>query len=185
MSEIIEDGTGQGYKAKVNKNNELVVKAIMEFDISHVSHFFGEAYMVQAVDTGPTANEYTLYFKNTDSKDFIVDNLYSYVTDTNVVWILTTVTGTAGGAPVIVPANLNLGSGNTADATCRGGAAGVSGLTPVTTIFTIYGGAVFTPQIIPLEGALVIPKNFAIAFEYDAGTGGAATIGFDGHYDET
>lgn len=184
MGEPIVDGTGHNYSAEVNKNHELVVKAITEHDVSHVSHFFGETYMIQAVDTGPVAAEYPLYFKNTDSKDFIVDNLYSYVTDTNVVWIFTSVTGTASGASVIVPANLNLGSGNTASAVCRGGAAGVDGLTPVTTLFTIYGGAVFTTLIIPLDGAIVIPKNFAVAFEYDAGTGGAATIGFDGHYDQ-
>ncbi len=184
MAEIIEDGTGNSYKVKVNKNHELEVKAIIEHDISHVSHFFGEAYMVQAIDAGPVGGEYTLYFKNTDSKDFIVDNIYSYVTDTNVVWKLTSVTGTASGAPVIVPANLNIGSGKTADAVCRGGAAGVDSLTPVKVLFTIYGGAVFNNMVIPIEGALVIPKNFAIAFEYDAGTGGAATIGFDGHYDQ-
>lgn len=183
MTEIIVDGTGKGFSAKVNKNNELEVKAISEPDISHVSHFFGETYMIQAVDADPAAAEYTLYFKNTDSRDFIVDNLYSYVTDTDVVWILTSVTGTSTGT-VIVPANLNIGSGNTADAVCRGGAGGVGSLTPVTTILTIYGGAVFTNLIFPLEGALVIPRNFAIAFEYDAGTTNAVTIGFDGHYDQ-
>ena len=184
MAEIIEDGTGKGYKAKVNKNNELEVKAISEHDISHVSHFFGEAYMVQAIDAGPGGGEYTLYFKNTDSRDFIVDNLYSYVTDTDVVWKLVVATGTAAGASVITSVNLNLGSGNAADALCRGGAGGVTGLTPSTVIFTIYGGAVFNSMVIPIEGALVIPKNYAVAFEYDAGTGGAATIGFDGHYDQ-
>lgn len=183
MGEIIVDGTGKGYSAKVNKNNELEVKAITEHDISHVSHFFGEAYMVQAVDSGPGAGEYTLYFKNTDSRDFIVDNLYSYVTATDVVWKLTKVTGTSSGT-VIVPVNLNIGSGNTADAVCRGGAAGVSGLSATEVIFTIYGGAVFNSMVIPLEGALVIPKNFAIAFEFDAGTSSAVTIGFDGHYDQ-
>lgn len=184
MAEIIEDGTGTGYKAKVNKNNELEVKAITEHDISHVSHAFGGAYMMQAIDAGPAAGEYTLYFKNTDTKDFMIDNLYSYVTDTDVVLKFVVVTGTAAGASVITPVNMNLGSGNAADGLCRGGAGGVTGLTPGAVIFTIYGGAVFTPQIIPLEGALIIPKNYAVAFEYDAGTGGAVTIGFDGHYDQ-
>jgi len=183
MAEIIEDGTGSGFKAAVNKLHQLVVRAITEDNLSHVSDAFGEAYMVQAIDAGPVANEYTLYFKNTDEKDFIVDNLYSYVTDTNVVWKLTSVTGTTTGT-VIVPVNLNLGSGNTADAICRGGAAGVGSVTPDTVLFTLHGGPVFNQLRLPLEGALIIPKDKAIAFEYDAGTGGAAAIGFDGHYKE-
>ena len=179
---LIEDGIGNAYKAEVNRNHELVVKAITEEDIDHVAEKYGETYLIQAIDAGPTAAEYTLYFKNTGEKDFIIKHIFSYVTDTDVEWILTTVTGTAATASVIVPVNSNLGSGKTADVLCRGGAGGVSGLTPVKTIWTIKGGPVFNEKRVPVH--IVIPKDIAVAFEYNAGTGGSVQIGLHGYYNQ-
>ncbi len=180
MAEIIEDGLGSGIKAEVNKLHQLVVRSIAELDINHIAEEFSESYFTQAVDAGPVGGEYTLYFQNNSEIDFVINAIDGYVTDTNVVWKLVVVTGTASGAPVIVPANFHIGSGNLADATVRGGAAGVDGLTPGTVLRTIYGGAVFNR--FRIEAHIIIPKNYAIAFEYDAGTGGAVTIGFSGFY---
>ena len=176
---FIEDGTGSGIKAKVNKLNQLVVRSIVELDINHIAERFSESYFTQAIDAGPVAGEYTLYFKNTSEKDFIINAIDGYVTDTDVVWKLVEATGTTTGT-VITPVNFHIGSGKTADAICRGGAAGVGSVTPGTVIRTIYGGAVFNR--FRIEAHIIIPKNFAIAFEYDAGTGGAVTIGFSGFY---
>lgn len=177
---IIEDGTGNSYKAKVNINHELVVKAITEHESAHIAEEFGESYVAIATDIGPVAGEYTLYFKNTSEKDFIVSEIRYYVTDADVEWIFTTVTGTASGAAVIEPVNTNLGSGHTADAVVRGGAGGVTGLTPVKTIIIIKGGIALSNVVLITH--LVIPKNIAVAFEYNAGTGGVAQIGIFGYY---
>ena len=179
MSEIIEDGLGSGRKAEVNKLHHLVTRAIVELDINHVAETFAESYFIQAVDAGPTAGEYTLYFKNDSETDFIINAIDGFVTDADVKWLLVAATGTTTGT-VIVPVNFNLGSGNTADATCRGGAAGVGSVTPGTVLRTIYGGAALNR--FRIEAHIIIPKNYAIAFEYDAGTGGAVTIGFSGFY---
>ena len=176
---FIEDGTGNAFKAEVNKLKQLVVRAIVELDINHVAEKFGESYFIEAVDAGPVASEYTLYFKNTSETDFIINALDGYVTDTNVVWLLVEATGTTTGTE-IVPVNFNIGSGKTADAICRGGAAGVGSVTPGTVLRTIYGGAVFNR--FRIEAHIIIPKDKAIAFEYDAGSGGAVTIGFSGFY---
>ena len=176
---LIEDGTGNTFKAEVNKLHQLVVRAIVELDINHVAEKFSESYFIQAVDAGPVANEYTLYFKNTSEVDFIINAIDGYVTDTNVVWKLVEATGTTTGTE-ITPVNFKIGSGNKADATVRGGAAGVGSVTPGTVIRTIYGGAVFNR--FRIEAHIIIPKNKAVAFEYDAGTGGAVTIGFSGFY---
>ncbi len=179
MAEIIEDGLGSGIKAEVNKLHQLVVRSIMELDINHVAEKFGESYFTQAIDAGPVAGEYTLYFKNTAETDFIINAIDGYVTNADVVWKLTEATGTTTGT-AIVPVNFNLGSGNSADATCRGGAAGVGSITPGTVLRTIYGGAAFNR--FRIEAHIIVPKNFAVAFEYDAGTGGAVAIGFSGFY---
>ncbi|KKL11054.1 hypothetical protein LCGC14_2549640, partial [marine sediment metagenome] len=105
---FIEDGTGSGIKAKVNKLNQLVVRSIVELDINHIAERFSESYFTQAIDAGPVAGEYTLYFKNTSEKDFIINALDGYVTDTNVVWLLVEATGTTTGTE-IVPVNFNIG----------------------------------------------------------------------------
>ena len=118
MAEIIEDGLGSGRKVEVNKIHQLVTRAIMELDINHIAEKFGESYFTQAIDTGPVAGEYTLYFKNTSETDFVINAIDGFVTDADVVWKLTEVTGTTTGT-AIVPVNFNLGSGNSADATCR------------------------------------------------------------------
>ena len=179
MAEIIEDGLGSGRKAEVNSLHQLVTRAIIELDINHVAEKFGESYFIQAIDAGPVAGEYTLYFKNTSETDFVINAIDGYVTDTNVVWKLVVATGTTTGTE-IVPVNFNIGSGKTTDAIVRGGAAGVGSVTPGTVLRTIYGGAVFNR--FRIEAHIIIPKDKAIAFEYDAGTGGAVTIGFSGFY---
>ncbi len=176
---IIENGVGTGFKAEVNNQHQLVTRAIVELDINHVAEEFGEAYFTQAIDAGPAAGEYTLYFKNTAETDFVINAIDGFVTDADVVWKLVEATGTTTGT-VIVPVNFNLGSGKTADATVRGGAAGVGSVTPGTVMRTIYGGAALNR--FRIEAHIIIPKNLAIAFEYDAGTGGAVTIGFSGFY---
>ncbi|KKK80488.1 hypothetical protein LCGC14_2823010 [marine sediment metagenome] len=177
---LIDDGLGSGRKTEVNKLHQLVVRSIVEQDINYVAEKFSESYFIQAVDAGPVAGEYTLYFKNDSETDFVINAIDMFVTDADVVWKLTEVTGTAGGASVITPVNFNLGSGKTADATVRGGAAGVGSVTPGTVLRTIYGGSVFNR--FRIEAHIIIPKDKAIAFEYDAGTGGAVTIGFSGFY---
>ncbi len=176
---IIEDGTGNAFKAEVNKLKQLVVRAIVELDINHAAESSAEAYFIEAVDAGPTANEYTLYFKNTSETDFIINAIDGFVTDADVKWLLVVATGTTTGTEII-PVNFHVGSGNEADAIVRGGAAGVGSVTPGTVLRTIYGGAALNR--FRIEAHIIIPKNKAIAFEYDVGTGGAVTIGFSGFY---
>ena len=52
----------------------------------------------------------------------------------------------------------------------------------VTLLATIYGGLANTRGLVPIDGRIVLQKNNALAMEYDAGTGGAATVAFAGHY---
>lgn len=176
----IEDGTGGGYKAEVNRLNQLVVRAITEADIDNVAETAEEAYAIIATDTGPTANEFTLYVRNDDDRDFIIVEIRTYNVDADVDWIFGTVTGTAATAPVIIPANTNLGSGKTADMTVLGGAGGVTGLTAVETMLNIKGGPVFTNTT--LHTHLILPKNIAVAFEFNAGTGAAVQVGIIGYF---
>lgn len=149
----------------------------------HRASLQGDAYVINMRDAAPAAAEYPLYFSNEDSaRDFVVSSIESYGTDADVEWILTTVTGTAAGAAVITPENLNLGKGREADAICRGGAGGVTGLTPVTTIKQWFNGVANTTEYIDLKDSLILTNGSAIAIEYQAGTGGAAILCVRGYY---
>lgn len=163
----------------VTETNELKVYAPLGI---HRATLLSDAYVINMRDAGPAAGEYSLYITNTNTtRDFVISAIESYGTDADVEWILTTVTGTSAGT-AITPVNLNLGSANVAGLTCRGGAAGVTGLTPVTTIKQWFNGVANTTEYIDLKDSLVIPYNSAVAFEYQAGTGGAAILCVRGYF---
>lgn len=182
MSDTIIRDPNSGRGAGVDENYNLKVRAVTGGHAAEISHNKGLTYRAEALDAGPTAAEYTFYLLNSSAWDYVIDDIMLYSVDADMQLIWTTVTGTAGGAAVITPKNLNLGSGNAFDGICRGGAGGVTGLTPVLTIATIQGGIANTNAIIPVNGRVILPKNVAFAFEYNAGTGGACSIAVAGHY---
>jgi len=178
----IEDGTGNGYVAGVDDSKRLNVSARSNQRAYYTSRD-GNAYSIIAVDAGPVAAEYTLYFKNThDSDTFVIDKIHTWATDADVVWKLHKVTGTGAGT-AIAPVNANFASGKSASATCLGGAAGVTGLTSSATVHQWRNGV--ANQTVEQNDADVfqVGPGQAFAIEYDAGTGGAVLINVIGYYD--
>ena len=136
------------------------------------------------LDAGPVAAEYTLWIKNNSEKNLIIQDIYSWAVDADVVWKLWQVTGTGATAPAIVPVNMNISSAHIAAVTCLGGATAVSGLTTVNTpIFHWYQGPANTPFSFNTDDALIIGPGQAVAIEYDAGTGGAAMLKLKMYFD--
>jgi hypothetical protein len=169
-----------GRQADVNTAGELQVANPSAI---HKASLLGDAYIVPVRDAGPAAGEYTLYIKNTNpSMDFVISKIWSYGTDADVEWIFGTVTGTAAGASVITAVNLNRGSAKAAELTCRGGAGGVTGLTAATTIAQWFNGVANTTEYLELGNSLILNNGTAVAFEYQAGTGGAAILHVLGYF---
>ena len=180
---LVEDGTGSGRKAGVDLSNRIQASVRQNLR-GYYKAREGDFYTVIAADAGPVAAEYTLYFKNDHStKPFILSFIQSYATDADVVWKLHDVTGTSAGT-AIVPVNTNLASGKVASATCRGGAAGVTGLTSTNVIGQWYNGIANTTVQQDVNDRVQVGPGQAIAIEYDAGTGGAALLMIAGYYDE-
>jgi len=181
---IINDGAGTGRSARVTEDNRLQVMTNSAPRIYFNSRDYQEAYSVVCADAGPVANEYTLYIGNTNQNyDLVIDEFWTYATDADVQWKMASVTGTAAGAAVITPVNCNLTSSKVAAATVRGGAGGVTGLTPVNVIWQWRNGAANSNVPILSYGVLRVGPGQAIAFEYDAGTGGAVLIGVTMYFD--
>jgi hypothetical protein len=179
----IESGSGNGKLAKVNDDNFLITRSVIEKHAAQVSYDEGLAFTWTADDAAPSAGEYTLYLKNdSTTKKLVIDMLIFNSTDNDVVWKLHQVTGTAAGASVVTGTNLNLSSGQVADATARGGAGGVTGLTSSKVLGISFGGPGMTPIRVDLDGTVVLGQNNAIALEYDAGTGGRAAVTIGAHY---
>jgi len=182
MGLIIESGTGNGNAAEINDEHQLLTRAVTESHAAHISDNEAVAFSIVAIDVGPVAGEYTLYFQNTSSElGFVLDSVHTNSINADVIWKLHHVTGTSTGT-VITPVNLNLTSGKSADCVCRGGAVGVGGLTSSNVIATWYNGVVYNQTHFHLDGTLILGQNNAIALEYDAGTGGAVSIVMMGHY---
>lgn len=74
----IKDGTGQGYRAKVNNNNRLLTTANTQSTISAVSNEFGQAFSFSALEKAVVANtEYhLLWIKNTNpNNNFLINRV--------------------------------------------------------------------------------------------------------------
>jgi Ca2+-binding RTX toxin-like protein len=91
MSTIIKDGTGNGYAAKVDVNNQLFVRSVnqSEFDQATLA---GNAYNINTLNTSVSVGTETalLYLKNNDSRTLVI-----------AAWFVGT--GIQGAAPTSLP----------------------------------------------------------------------------------
>ena len=172
----IEDGKGKNGDASVSVVQRLNVSAKTAPRMFYAARDFGLTF--NAISVGAFSYDnggYCFYIKNTSpTKNMYIKHI-EYHSEDAARWVLHEVTGTAAGATTIVPSNLNLGSGLLAEATCMGGAAAITGLTPVKTIGTHRTTALSEGEML-YDGALVVTPNKAIAVEYDKEEGGTAGI---------
>jgi len=180
---VINDSVTQT-GAEVNSQRELHTKAIVESRAARESDENSDAYVVTCTDAGPVAAEYTIYLQNNSAtKKLVIDKIILDQTDADVVWKIAHVTGTSAGT-ALSGINLKLGAANATSITARGGAAGVTGLTPSNVIHQFRGGAALASHEVDFGGALMLGEDVAIAIEYDAGTGGAVNISIFFHYNQ-
>ena len=175
----IEDGGGKNGNATVSNNQRLDTSARAASRQYYESRDTGQVYTVISVDATAVANEETIYVKNTSTiKDMIIEKI-TISTDTNSLWRIKFVTGTAAGSSVITPVNLNKGSSNTAAATCRGDGA-ITGLTDDGDITLVRIGADSHDEI-RFSEALRLGQDDAIAVECE--TNAAVEIVVSFHFD--
>lgn len=115
---LIEDGRGRGFKAEVNPENELVVRAITEPELEHASAS-GDAYSWDSTELNLSAGETFLYVRNDGDTPLILDRID--FNGSNVICFWDIGIGTATTAPagtVVTGINLNtIFSTKAADAT--------------------------------------------------------------------
>lgn len=181
MGFTIEDGLTGKTASITTKGNRLKTDSSSGARAYFISRDNGDTYSITARATA-AAGEYHLYFMNTSTtKKFYVKSIRvgSAVLAT---FKITKVTGTAGGAGAIPITNLNMTSGNTAEADATGNAA-VTGLTPGDVIEDVSVTAADS-KVVNFDDALIIGKGDAIALEYDTGAGGAIHATMQGFFEE-
>ena len=156
---IIQGGTGNGYAAKVNSENMLMVSAAVQTMIGHTSLDEGEAYSLPFTQVSAGgASDCVLYIRNDSESHLILSQMWITCSLADEIYAKMGVIGTAAGGTAPVPVNLNTGSARLADCTTRQHTA-ITGLTGGNTIFRSYFTADAISQRLYFDDAYVLQKN--------------------------
>ena len=155
MSDYIQDGTGDAYRAKVDAKHRLSTFSVVESGATEAS-ISGDLYNIntETIELTSAASSALLYVKNTDTVPWVMTRVfYNAGPSTNgtgdflaeVIANPTTGTLISGGSAT-TPHNLNFGSSRTLSATALKGVQGS----------TITDGVVRVSTIIPSAGTRVL-----------------------------
>lgn len=193
MSNIIEDGTGSGFRAKVDENNRIATNSVVKTSslfgtLKGMTFSFAGGSMVLT-----TANASALlYVKNNEDLDLIVESVRFQAFDSTggasgiPTWSILK-NPTAGtiisGGTVANPSNANFGSQNTINVTLLRGGEGFT-FTDGVVHANIFGDRI--PHRISIDGAdFVIPRGSAIGIRVTPPAGNTSwtvSSGFRGYF---
>jgi len=175
---IIQDGKGGGKSAEVNKENQLVVSAIVQSEIEHESETNGASYTWSSDSVNIDANDTVLLVKNTsDTPLHIVAIQISGSTTSEYTVHLPTTEVTVTGVTV-TGVNLNTTSSNVADASA---ASDETNNSQGDVIRSVHLLAETTLSV--LVPGLIIGKNKSIAIDVVADTA-LSSVSIIGHYQD-
>lgn len=191
MSDFIQDGTGKGYRAKVDNDNRLATRASISQD-STTAALIGNHYNVNtdSIPLTSSSSSGLLYMRNTDSVNWIFSRVfYNAGTSTGGAgdFLAEVVANPTGGTLIsagtaINAFNLNFGSGKTLTATILKGVEGstvTGGETRISTILPASGVRV----LIPFDSVVVEPGS-SLAVRITPQTGNTSMniqVGFNLH----
>ena len=124
---LIEGGTGNGYKAKVNSDNQLLTRTVNESIEHYHNHDKQRGFAVTFNQSPTAANDCFFWIKNTDTeRDLVIEGLMLGLINASAVdpqvYIKIGDTGTAASATDVTPVALNTDSPFSATCTCQKGA---------------------------------------------------------------
>lgn len=174
MADTIRDGTGQGYLAKVNKDNQISVKSESESIQHTVSRNKQQAYQVIGTATLKNGTTNALHICNDASdKDLIVTYIRHQVIGQSGGTAFPNVSNyfkvsfgesySTGGTEV-TPVNVNKGSGNDADVTVYDNDPTLIGT--ATEIDRWYSKEEGDMNVLTKEGAVIIQPGRCMTLSY-------------------
>lgn len=175
MPQTIKDGTGKGFEAQVNDENQLQTHSVTELEIVHAS-LDGNAFVWTSGTQDIDATDTMLFIKNTGDVPLnlsVLNVIGSNVACTWTIHIGSDTTTPAGGS-VITPVNLNrIFASDTADAVARTDETAVADGDILTTFHT---AATVQARPVSLVG-IVLGKGHYIQINQETeSTSGTVTI---------
>lgn len=191
---LIQDGTGKGYLAKVDSRNRVRTRGVTEseFDLATQA---GEAFNVNTLLQTISGNTALFRFKNNESRSIVLVGWFigtdgiTTTSDNPLVAVYGGVTGFSGAETAVPVVNRNLGSARTFN---------VESFRPSTYPQTLVGAAA-APVLYQTQGAsarafgnvfITVPAGGSVGIEIEttgAGTisGGKIYTGFTGYVVES
>jgi hypothetical protein len=164
---IIEGGTGNGYKAKVDLHNRLYVKATSDSGFHHASTYHGKAYSWTAVTADINAGDTAILLCNDDPDEvLIIDWIYVWCDVATQLKIHVPAYGAWSGTAV-TGVNLNRTSANIALATCKADEI-TNAFAAANTILTVHTNELTSDQYsasIDFKNAMVLGYHDSIAVD--------------------
>ena len=119
----IQDGTGSGNVAGVNAAGQLKVRGVSATPEHYFNHEKGQAFQIPFQVTTEAANPRCFfYFKNTDSRDAVIEGLYVATDIACELSVQLKNSGAPAGGTAVTPVNCHLNSGILASGTFEYGA---------------------------------------------------------------
>ena len=171
MAEEIIDGTGDGFRAKVNSSNQLETNSVSQ-SVEHYANLTnGKAWHAVIEQTSSGGNDNIFYFKNTGQTNYIIEGFTYRVASAEsvLIYLNNTVTTLAGGTTV-TPANNNTSSAAIPNATIEAGN-NITGVTVGTLVDRVYMTSTETSGFNFDQDIVVAPGG---DFMIQAVTGGVA-----------
>lgn len=174
MTEVIQDGTGKGYFAKVNQFNQLTTSAITEPE-DKFRNKDGYQWSLSFTVTPVGAGDYFFYLTNTGDNDISITDFRFSSASAEVIYI-DAVTGTPSytSGTALTPQPKNLGSNREASITCYQDT-DTTGLTKEGELFFVSMSGANDFEQLRTSANVIIPKGTALALR--AITGGIALRG--------
>lgn len=172
------DGKGRGYLAEVDSDNRVRVSARSQEEIEVVSETDGQAFTWTNLTYNYTGADTILLVKNTgDTPLHILSIECSGDTATEVIVHVPTTEVTPTGTAV-TGFNLNLGSGNVAEATA------IADETNNTQGDIVYSQRMLASTVLPimLHGAVILTKNKSIGVDFVT-VGAACNVTIMGYFE--
>jgi len=183
--DMIKDGTGKGYLARVGSNNRIDVSAKINDRIYYVSRDDEKAFMIHFSSTGGSAVQGMGYLTYTGNKKLIINKVTLATEEGTGMTIFGLKVGTTvSGGDSVTPTNLNLSSAETLEVTSAhdGDGTGVT-ITGGTGIGTIRLNQEQTFNY-NFNDAFIMGKNDTFAINVGTETASTKTRAFIRCYEE-
>ena len=168
----IADGTGNGYEAKVSDENRLQTESVVHPNFLHKNEDEKSAYVWNYPQYSNASDDTVMFLRNDSDKDLHVHHIYIYCSVATMAEVHAPASPTAAGTAV-TGVNLNLKSGNVAQATAK---QDETGNTQGTILHTEYIAANTPLTLFKEDGyEVILGKNDCIGV--DLGQNGGSTWG--------